>query len=84
MQERIAIRHKGNVIDAVIEGSNKIVDNTPKILDAVNLWTGLQLAQGEQLALAEAAHMLRFGDADGNVEDAYYSQSIAYLPPRWR
>lgn len=68
MQESITIRHSGNVIDAVIDGSTRIVENAPKIMDTVNFWTNLQLTAGEQNALAESAHILRFGDCEGKVD----------------
>ena len=63
----ISVMHKGNVLDNVIEGSFSIVEQSQKALDTVNRWTGLQLTSGEQKALAEAAHTVRFADAEGKV-----------------
>jgi hypothetical protein len=66
--DSISVPHKGNIIDAVIDGSTRILENAPKTLDAVNRWNRLQLTTGEQNAFAESAHTLRFADADGKVE----------------
>jgi hypothetical protein len=82
MQDSITIRHSGAVIDAVIEGSNRIVQNAPKILDAVHSWTSLQLTSGEQSAFAEAAHTIRFADAEGKVETPITAAQL--LQPRRR
>lgn len=67
MQASISVRHQGNIIDAVIDGSNQIVANAPKTLEAVNSWKHLQLTSGEQAAFAEAAHTVRFADSEGSV-----------------
>lgn len=56
----ISIRHTGDVIRDVVNGSHTIVDNAPKVLDTVREWQSIQLARTEQLALAESAHSLRF------------------------
>ena len=68
MQDSISVRHSGNIIEQVIEGSNQLVANVPKTLDAVTRWSQLQLTDGEQSAFADAARTIRFGDADGKVE----------------
>lgn len=68
MQDSITVRHSGNVIDQVIEGSTRIIKAAPKLLSTVQQWTNLLLTDGEQQAFAQAAHTVRFGDAEGNVE----------------
>lgn len=65
MQASVSVRHQGNIIDGVIEASAGIVGQAPKVLEAVNQWTNLQLTDGEQIALATAAHGLRFADDEG-------------------
>ncbi len=80
MQQSISIRHSGNIIDHVIEGSTQIIANAPKLLDAVNRWTNLNLSTGEQHALAEAAHTLRFADNDGKVDTPVTAAQL--LAPR--
>lgn len=61
------IAHKGDIVDRVIEGSIEIIDNTAGVLETVKEWQGLALTSGEQTAYAEAAHVLRFGDAEGKA-----------------
>lgn len=68
LQDSISIRHSGNIEEEVIEGSTRIVENAPKLLNAVNGWSQLQLTTGERQAFAEAAHTVRFGDSEGKVE----------------
>jgi Domain of unknown function (DUF932) len=66
--ESINIRHTGNVIGDVIDGSNRILENGPRVMNVVNDWKRLQLTMPEQKLLAESAHSLRFpADEDGKV-----------------
>ena len=63
----LAVPHKGNIVDRVIEGSFEIIDNSRKALEATKVWGQLQLTNGEQAAFAEAAHELRFADSEGEI-----------------
>ena len=63
----IAVPHKGNIADRVIEGSYRLLESSEKTVGTVQRWTGLQLTAGEQSALADAAHTLRFADAEGKI-----------------
>jgi hypothetical protein len=63
----IAIHHKGNILENVIEGSYRIVEDSKKALGAIGVWGNLQLTTGEQTAYAEAAHTMRFADSEGKV-----------------
>lgn len=58
--ESINVRHTGNVIEEVIAGSNRILENGPRVLDTVERWKALPLSMPEQRLLAESAHSLRF------------------------
>jgi len=80
MQDSISVRHSGNIIDQVIKGSNQLVANVPKTLDAVTRWSQLQLTEGEQAAFADAARTIRFGDAEGTVETPITAAQL--LSPR--
>ena len=51
-----------------MNGSLRIAQNAPKILDIVPSWKSLELTSGGQTALAESAHLVRFGDAEGKVD----------------
>jgi hypothetical protein len=74
------IPHKGNVIHQVIEGSFQIIENARKSLETVETWSNLRLTAGEQNAFAEAAHSLRFADADGTIDTPITASQL--LTPR--
>lgn len=76
----ITVMHKENVLDNVIEGSYRIVEQSQKALTSVNAWSHLQLTDGEQIAFADAARTLRFADADGNVNSPITAAQL--LRPR--
>jgi len=63
----VAVHHKGNILENVIEGSYRIVEDSQKAIGAIAGWKNLQLTNGEQSAFAEAAHTLRFADAEGKI-----------------
>lgn len=63
----LSVHHKGDIASKVIEGSFQIVQQSARVLDVVKEWGALQLTNGEQTALAEAAHTLRFADSEGAV-----------------
>ncbi len=66
----VTIPHKGNVTDLVIEGSYTVLDESRKALVAADAWAGVTLSRPEQMAMAEAAHTVRFGDSEGETETA--------------
>jgi hypothetical protein len=59
----IKIRHTGNVIDMVIDGSSRILENAPIVNDTIQQWKQIALEPTEQLILANAAHSLRFDES---------------------
>jgi hypothetical protein len=65
--EAIRVRHSGDVAGKVIEGTYSVLNETEKVLAAPQDWSGILLNTDEQAILAEAAHLLRFGDAQGEV-----------------
>jgi Domain of unknown function (DUF932) len=60
--DAIKVRHTGNVIDMVIDGSARILENTPKVQDVISTWKQITLSTPEQRLLAESAHSLRFDE----------------------
>jgi len=76
----ISIHHKGNIVHQVIEGSFEIIGQSQKALGTIDNWSALQLTAGEQDAFAEAAHSLRFADADGKIETPITASQL--LTPR--
>ena len=59
--EEVRVRHsgRGTLIDDVIEGSYRVIEQAPKLLEQVTNWKQLPLSPLEQSALAEAALGLR-------------------------
>lgn len=64
----VSVPHKGDVGGAVIDGSFTVLDESRKAVEAADTWSGINLTHDEQQAMAEAARVIRFGDAEGNVE----------------
>ncbi len=62
------VHHKGDVVHQVIEGSYTVLEESKRALSAAGAWAGVTLKADERMAMAEAAHVLRFADADGETE----------------
>lgn len=60
MVESVKIRHTGNILDQVIEGTRSLIQFAPTVVDAIKLWKSIQLSPAEQAFLAEGALALRF------------------------
>ena len=58
----IRIRHTGNVVDDVIEGSFTVVDNLKHLTERVDQYKAIQLTSEEQYILADAAATARWGE----------------------
>src|ERR1700678_2652276 len=63
----IKIRHTGRVIQEVIAGTQELFANAPKVLEVIGSWGKIQLRDEEQLALATAAHTVRFDGEKTNI-----------------
>lgn len=68
--DSVKVRHSGDVMDKVIDGTYRVLEEAHKALAAPQDWGTMLLNKEEQLVLANAAHMIRFGDAEGNVKTA--------------
>lgn len=66
--QMLSIMHKGDIVNQVIEGSFEIVKESSKALAKVEEFTEIALTGQEQAAFAEAAHILRFADAEGETK----------------
>ena len=64
----VSIPHKGDVTNLVIEGSYTVLNESRKALEAADAWAGITLSRPEQMAMAEAAHTVRFGGSEGGTE----------------
>lgn len=66
--DTVKVRHTGkDIVGKVIEGTFSVVENAKQALAAPEQWAQIVLDREERLAMAEAARVLRFGDAEGNV-----------------
>lgn len=63
--EEIKVRHSGDVQAKVIDGTYTVLKAAENALVAPQDWSTLRLNSEEKQILAQSAHMLRFGDADG-------------------
>lgn len=66
--ESISIRHGRNVVTEVAERSLLLAERVPETLETVKKWQTIELTQNEQGIYAEAAHAIRFADADGQID----------------
>ena len=78
----VKVPHKGDVVGKVIEGSFEVLEDSKRGLLQAESWSGITLPQDARVALAESAHVLRFGDADGNVTTPIPASAL--LVPRRR
>lgn len=74
------VRHSGDAVNKVIEGTFQVIDESRKALAAPEKWSGLQLRGEEKVALAKAADVLRFGDRP--VGDPDVDVHLQLLNPR--
>lgn len=62
ISDSIRIRHSGKVVQDVIEGSFRVIDNLKQVENRIDDYKSIQLDKPEQLLLAHAAHSLRWDD----------------------
>ncbi|MEH0194602.1 DUF932 domain-containing protein [Caulobacter sp. CCNWLY153] len=58
--EHMKVAHKGDVMGEVIDAAFRVVQDFPRLVDGAQEMAGVQLSQGERLAFARAAAMLRW------------------------
>ncbi len=67
--DAVRVRHSGNVIDNVIEGTYNIVREIPKVIEHMDIMKEISLYPDEQLALTEAAKVLRWDSEEVEVDN---------------
>lgn len=72
----VKVPHKGDVVGKVIEGSFEVLEDSKRGLQQADNWAGITLPHEAQVALAESAHVLRFGDADGNTSTPVKAEQL--------
>lgn len=78
--DSVKVRHSGDVMGKVIEGTYRVMGEAEKALAAPADWSQVKLDRDEREIFAEAAHFIRFADAEGNVDTAIKPQQL--LMPR--
>lgn len=77
VMQDIRVRHSGNVVDDVIEGSFRVLDDVKHVEHRIDTYKSTELTMGEQQAFAEAALRLRYD------EQAPIESRRLLLPRRW-
>ncbi|TYC59792.1 DUF945 domain-containing protein [Rhodobacterales bacterium] len=65
--DSVKVRHSGDVSGKVIDGTFRVMKEAEKALAAPADWSGLMLDRDEKQILAEAAHIARFGNSEGDT-----------------
>jgi hypothetical protein len=60
--DEVKVGHTGNVVDKVIEGTYRVLNEAETYLKAPQDWSQIKLNRDEALAFADAAHQIRFED----------------------
>jgi translation initiation factor 1 (eIF-1/SUI1) len=78
--DSLKVRHSGDVMSKVIDGTFTVIENSKLALAAPEAWSQIKMDREESLAFADAARTIRFGDADGNVDSPI--QAVQLLTAR--
>lgn len=65
--DEVRVGHTGDIASKVIEGSYRVLGRAVDSLEAPREWSNIRLSDPEKQIMAEAAHVLRFADASGEV-----------------
>lgn len=65
--DSVKVRHSGDVMSKVIDGTFTVIENSKLALAAPEQWSQVKLDRDESMAFAEAARVIRFGDSEGNI-----------------
>jgi hypothetical protein len=66
----VKVSHSGKIIDRVIEGSYRVIDNANKAVEVSQQWAQIELKPQEQIAFGAAAAALRFNPETQHIEAA--------------
>jgi hypothetical protein len=78
--DTVKVRHTGDVTSKVIEGTFKVLNSADRLLSAPADWSNIRLDSDTKMAFAEAARVIRFGDANGEVNTPVQARQM--LIPR--
>ena len=68
IDSEVCVYHSGNVVEKVIEGSYRIIENSTRAIESARTWSRIELNQDERLAFATAAAQLRFDPETQSVD----------------
>lgn len=71
----VRVRHQGDVMKDVIEGSYEVINVSREILKSASNMSKIQLTTQQKLAFAESAHGLRFEDGE-SLTDAIKPEKL--------
>ncbi len=74
--EEIKVRHSGDVQAKVIDGTYSVLKAAEDALVAPQDWSSMRLSREEKQILAQGAHVLRFGDAEGETKTPIKSDQL--------
>jgi hypothetical protein len=80
--DSVKVRHSGDVSAKVIEGTYRVLNEAEKTLAAPADWGTLNLNADERQIFAEAAHVIRFGAAEGEIATPIKPQQLL-IPRRY-
>jgi len=80
--DSVKVRHSGDVGGKVIEGTYRVLNEAEKTLAAPADWGTLKLNKDEREIFAESAHLIRFGDAEGETETPIKPEQLL-IPRRY-
>ncbi|CDZ55085.1 DUF932 domain-containing protein [Neorhizobium galegae] len=80
--DSVKVRHSGDVMGKVIDGTYRVLNEAQKALAAPADWSSVTMNRDEREIFAEAAHVIRFGDAEGNVDTAIKPEQLL-IPRRY-
>jgi hypothetical protein len=78
--DAIKVRHSGDVQHKVIEGTYRVLGEAERTLAAPQDWSTMRMSPEEARILADAAHVLRFGDIQGETTTPIKAEQL--LVPR--
>ncbi len=77
----ISIRHQGNIIKKVLDGTFEIMSSADKLLETAKSMELTNLNESQKIALAEKAHFIRFQD---NELGENFSPELLLTPRRFQ
>ena len=81
--DSVKVRHSGDVQSKVIDGTFKVLQTAETVLGKAEDWAQIGVNRDEQLLLAQAAHVARFGVAETEEEQTPIQPEQLLTTRRW-